>query len=371
MTQFKQLIIDSDVRETPLAAELLQWATHKAIPTHAVSAEQIGLEQRQSLHLKKQKGAVVRVCQGKVERHGVDDNVCCNLRVINQVEGCPLTCNYCILQSYSSHQPTQVAYANVDEMLDQAEAQFRQEPNRLFRVTTGELGDSLATDNLLQFSPRAVQRFATIPNALLELKTKSTLIDHLLDLPHCGHTVLSWSLNTDWIIQHEETGTPTLERRLRAAERAERAGYWLGFHFDPAIIHPNWEDGYRDAIQSLFSVIDPLRIAWISVGALRGPPTLKQQILKQHPESHLMLGELLPGHDGKLRYIKPLRIRLLRHIVSTLQSFAEEKVFIYLCMESKDVWRKVMSFVPENSDHLEQRMMDQLRPRLGKGAPIR
>ena len=54
---------------------------------------------------------------------------------------------------------------------------------------------------------------------MLELKTKTTFIDTLLDLPHRRRTILSWSLNTERVIGSEERGTASLDVRLKAAAR--------------------------------------------------------------------------------------------------------------------------------------------------------
>ena len=68
-------------------------------------------------------------------------------------------------------------------------------------------------------------------NAMLELKTKSDCVDLILDAEHRGRTVVSWSLNTEYIINHEESGTASLQRRLDAMKKVHDSGYLLGLHF--------------------------------------------------------------------------------------------------------------------------------------------
>ena len=44
--------------------------------------------------------------------------------------------------------------------------------------------------------------------------------------------------------------------------------------------------------------------------------------------------------DGKLRYIKPLRIEIYQRMVEWLRAY-DDQLFIYLCMERADVWQEV------------------------------
>ena len=143
------------------------------------------------------------------------------------------------------------------------------QPETLFRIGTGEHSDSLALDKTLGINQHIIKFFAALPNALLELKTKSNQIEHLLELPHGGKTVISWSVNPQVIITKEELKTATLDERLNAARMASDAGYKVAFHFDPMIDYPDWEKGYQGLVEQIFDNISPDRIAWVSLGTLR------------------------------------------------------------------------------------------------------
>ena len=92
------------------------------------------------------------------------------------------------------------------------------------------------------------------PNALLELKTKSNHVEHLLELPHGGKTVISWSVNPQAIITKEELKTSNLDERIKAARISSEAGYKVAFHFDPMIDYPDWEKGIRDWWNRLLTI---------------------------------------------------------------------------------------------------------------------
>jgi spore photoproduct lyase len=233
--------------------------------------------------------------------------------------------------------------------------------DRLFRIGTGELSDSLTFDHLNEQSRDLVKFFSTRKNAILELKTKNTTIDHFINVRHNRHTVVSWSLNSEKIARTDEKKSPSVEERIRVADQVQRAGFLLGFHFDPLITHIEWEDEYRLILDRLFSKIKPENIAWISLGALRYPPQLDEIIRQNHPESDIVLGELLPGEDKKYRYFRPIRTGMFQKMYNWIKSKAPD-VFVYLCMESDQVWRESFGWSPGSSGKLKKLLDKRVFP---------
>jgi spore photoproduct lyase len=224
---------------------------------------------------------------------------------------------------------------------------------------TGELSDSLALESIYPISQFLVPFFAE-KNAILELKTKSIGVERLLSLDHRGRTVVSWSLNPPQVIEEEERETASLEERIHAAKRCQDAGYPLGFHFDPMIDYEGWEKGYEGLIDSLFRQIDPKRVVWISMGGFRYPAQLKGVVEERFPQTRIFLGELFPGRDGKFRYLKGIRTEMYRKMVKWLKRVSPD-LFVYLCMESREVWEEVFGWSPENSQHLNQMFDKRVR----------
>lgn len=305
-----------------------------------------GMDPKTVLWLTRSKGDVVKSCPGTAEQY-----LCCRYQVINQTLNCPMCCSYCILQYYLN-QPATVVYTNFVDILAELLTKVRRQPRRFFRIGTGELGDSLAVTGSVYFVRQAIEMFAGIPNALLELKTKSVAIDDLLELEHGGRTVLAWSLNPQAIIDQEEHKTAHLMPRLAAARRAAEAGYLLAFHFDPILHVQDWAKLYGELLDELYLQIDPSRIVWVSMGSLRFPPSMKEQIAARYPGSAVAFGEMVRGMDGKLRYPRPLRVPMYRFIYQKLKS-AFSPPFLYFCMESPLVWREVFGRAPEDSAHLD------------------
>ena len=290
---------------------------------------------------------------------GTSNHICCGYYVINAVSNCPMDCSYCVLQGYLNN-PFLTLYSNWDELLDEVDAFLTANPESLLRVGTGELSDSLALDPVIPLSEFLVPYFAGKPNGILELKTKSREIGRLLPLNHRGRTVISWSLNPPNMIETEEQRTASLDERIEAARQCQEKGYPVGFHFDPIIHHSGWEKGYQETIQSVFRRIDPKRIAWISLGGFRYPQQLKAISKQRFPETGIFLGELFPGRDGKFRYLREIRVEMYAKMVQWLRD-VDPALFVYLCMESKEVWEKVFGWSPANSLHLNRLFEEQVK----------
>jgi spore photoproduct lyase len=282
---------------------------------------------------------------------------CCEYQVLNIGMGCPMDCVYCILQAYLNN-PWISFFVNIEDLFTELDQAFAASPDTFFRIGTGEFADSLALDSLTAFSPVLVNYMRDRQHAVLELKSKSVVIDNLKGLDHGGRTVVAWSLNSPPIMEHEEIRTASLEERLAAAARAADWGYRLAFHFDPIIRHDGWQDGYRSTIRRLFEVVPADHIAWISLGALRYLPSLKAIAGSRFPGSTFFYEEFIDGLDGKSRYFRSQRVEMYKLIADELARHAAPATCIYFCMESDNIWQEVFGFTPEEKGGLRA-MLDK------------
>lgn len=322
---------------------------------------------KREILLTEKQGHTVKQCPGTDRTYR-----CCNYHVINQTSNCPIDCTYCILQFYLNN-PVTTVYANSEKLLTEVKEKIATQPKRFFRIGTGELSDSLAFDSSSEFSRDIVNYFADLDNVLLELKTKSNRIENLLNLDHKGHTVVSWSVNPQVIIDAEEHKAASLQERLAAMAKVQEAGYKIGFHFDPLLFHEGWKQTYPELIKQLFQVVDPANVTWISIGSLRFPPEMKDKVLEKFPKSKIMFAELIRGMDGKMRYPKPLRLDMYRTVYDALHQYGSEDLFIYFCMESAEIWERVMGWSPDHNEHLDYLFAESLYrrfPGLMKEAPV-
>ena len=351
-----RIFVERVVEDSPITRNVLDRLPE--VPTERIDSTDSLLEESQrwnptiprskkTLILARHKGDFFKACPGRRARGGVK-NVCCNYFVINYASNCHMECSYCYLQSYLNF-PYMTIYANHEDLLFELETTFREYPEHRFRIGTGELADSLALDPLTSYSTILVEFFARQSNAVLELKTKSNCVENLLSLEHRGKTVVSWSINPRFVQEREEHKTATITDRLRAAQSCVQAGYPVAFHFDPMIFYPRWEVDYRSLIGEIFDKIPAASISWISLGSLRLTPRLKELMRKRFPNSFLPLGELVPCPDGKMRYFKPLRVRMYRKVLGWIRDETLTTP-VYACMEGPGVWREVFQSAPEEKE---------------------
>ena len=305
---------------------------------------------KETLRLLPFRGEFLKPCPGTREY------ICCGYQILHAGTNCPLDCSYCILQAYFN-QPELRVFVNLESKLDQIGDYIDKNPEKVFRIGTGEFTDSLALEPILGWSRILFPFLSTKMNAVLELKTKTEQVDGLLSSPWRDRIIVSWSLNSPSIAAKEEKGAPSIRKRLQAARRCQDEGFVVGFHFDPLIEHQGWKSEYRRTVDMMVDLINPNGIIWISLGCLRYMPLLKKVIRKRHPGSRILDGEFILGFDGKMRYFKPIRIAMYTFMSEILNQWHDD-LGIYLCMESDEIWQRGLGWSPENSEGLS-RYLDQ------------
>ncbi len=303
---------------------------------------------KRTLILSRFQGNFMKPCPGS----GAE--ICCNYYVLNFASNCHMECTYCVLQTYLNH-PALMIFTNVEGMLAEVESKLSERRSSIFRVGTGEMADSLALDAITHYSKILVPFFGRLKNGILELKTKSDQIRNLEGLDHRSHTVVSWSLNSRPISLSDELKTSPLETRIAAARRCQEWGYRVGFHFDPIVYYEGWEGDYEEVVKLAFRTLDPDKVAWVSLGALRFTPHLREVMRERFPKSRIPYGEFVPAHHGKMRYFRPIREEIYRRMREWIGREAP-RVWIYLCMESQVVWNQSFGFAPAETEDLSRRM---------------
>jgi len=303
-------------------------------------------EGKKYLLITKQKGNFIKPCPCTPHYIG------CNYFIINLVLNCPLDCSYCILQDYLSN-PFITVFANLEDLWKELDIFLGKRKKKYLRIGTGELGDSLVLDHITKNSSDLIAYFREKEGAFLELKTKSIEIKNILNLEPAENIIISWSLNSFRIAKEEEKDAPSVEERIKAAELVSEKGFHLGFHFDPLVRHPGWEEDYAEVVKILLKTVNPAKISWISLGSLRFPPSLKTLIKERFPHTRIIYDEFIKGKDGKLRYFKPLRLELYQKIIEFIKAWGGDKIPLYFCMEDEGIWKKAMSWVPEGKEDVE------------------
>ncbi len=347
----KEIFLDPEVRTAPITRRVLNKLPNvpvTIIKDREAFLEKVGTlpisEGKRSLWITRFKGDFFKPCPATGK-----DYLCCRYWTLNIQTHCPLDCTYCILQNFLNV-PLLTVYANTGNLYREIDRRLKAQPDRLFRMGTGELTDSLALDPLTHFNEGLI-RHALKRKMLLEIKTKTALIRHLPNISK-RNILISWSLNPVEFIKTQEFKSAPLDARLTAAKAAIRKGYRLGFHFDPLLLLPGWRAKYSQLIETLTRKIPEDEVMWISLGSLRFPPALKKITEERFPKTWITTAEFTKGLDGKMRYFRPDRVALYRHVYGEIRK-RWRNVFVYFCMENRTVWQEVVGFAPENNGSLD------------------
>ncbi|MBW1950476.1 MAG: hypothetical protein JRJ18_13190 [Deltaproteobacteria bacterium] len=193
--------------ETQRILECLKGTPHRVADIEEPFRGSYDPGEKRLLRLEFHRGAFLKPCPG------TRNYICCGYQVLTPAANCPLGCTYCILQAYFNRPGLRI-FVNFREALDGVLAVIDNEPDRVFRVGTGEFTDSLALDALTGWNRRLMAAFSRRSNAVIEFKTKTSAVRAMLESPHRRRIIMSWSLNSP------SMAAPGLRLRAPARRRA-------------------------------------------------------------------------------------------------------------------------------------------------------
>ncbi len=354
LNSIQRIFVDEEVKDSLLTRTVKKRLSH--LPFYYLRAEEsipANYLQANTLYLKAYKGAFLRFCPGTRYYN------CCGYRIIHIGENCPLNCSYCILKAYFQD-PVLKVWANQDELWKELDREFSSKSKTKFRAGTGEFTDSLALECITGYSRDLVSFLGKYTNVCLELKSKIVDLSWMEGVKHPERVLPAWSLNAPGVVAQEEKNVASLEERLEAAQECIHKGFRVCLHFDPVIWYSNWEKDYAQLIEMLFDYIKkPEQIAYISLGSFRCMPELKEFIARNWPQARYIYEEFITGLDGKLRLLRPLRVKQFKYIVNKMRHYNIKREQLYFCMESDEVWESVFGYTPKDlgglSNHLLKR----------------
>ncbi len=308
-----------------------------------LSTEELISLGKRYLFLMEYRGKFVRPCPG------TQNYYCCSYQIFHIGEGCPLDCAYCILQLYLNRPGLKVWGNLLERGLEELRVflNFKKEKGEVVRIGTGEFTDSLALEPITHISEILIDFWSTLnPLGVLELKTKVVPSSFFASIKGDPRIILSWSVNTDWVIAKEEKGTAPLLVRLQGALQAIQKGFTVAFHFDPIIYYPLAEEDYPKVLELILNTIPLDKIAWISLGTLRFPKDLKYIAEKRFPHTRIYSYEFIEGLDQKKRYFIEVRKRLYKSLEKLIKA-TWDQVCYYFCMEGDRVWEEVLGMEGE------------------------
>jgi len=267
-----------------------------------------------------------------------EDVFCPHFWVLGTSGGtCWFMCRECFLQGTyrAMRKPgVPVVYTNYDAMMRELTQWLADASVGKAVLTDGERGDSLLYDPDTGISQMLIPAFGRQKQKKFMRLTKSANVEHILELPHNGQIIVTFSVNAPEAQRvFESERTPLMEARYKAAILAQEAGYEIRFRYDPAIPIAGWKDAYRRTLEHLAAL--GARPTVITLGTPRRFPAVDVAIKYWHLE-HMKLPVRLvgDGSDGRLRLPFDLRVEFL----GSLTEMAREifpSAQVGLCKETR------------------------------------
>lgn len=238
---------------------------------------------------------------------------------------CVYDCRYCFLQGmYRSG--NYVVFANFDDFFNDIRTTSEQDPSSPAWFFSGYDCDSLALNPVTEFTDAALDHFAELPNAYLELRTKSTQIRNLLKREPLPNVIVAYSLSPEAIAATHEHKTPPASKRIQALQDLQQAGWRVGLRFDPILSADNYQSLYKELFEQTFAVLDVDAIHSVSLGPFRLPKPFYKRMIRLYPDSQL-LAETLRTKSSMVSYPDDIEQEMLGFCESELLKYIHKNQY--------------------------------------------
>lgn len=234
---------------------------------------------------------------------------------------CPYDCRYCFLQGmYPS--ANYVLFVNYEGFYEEIESLAKAHQGDECHFFSGYDCDSLAYDPVSGFVKAFLPFFRRQPQALLELRTKSTQIRSLISQKPFDNCVIAYSFTPQELLNLENK-VPAVEKRIAAMQRLQNEGWLLGLRLDPLIYHENFRDNYRHLLKALFTKVDATKLHSVSMGTFRLPEAFFQKMWKLYPDEAFFAGPLVLNSTNKM-------MSYSMELEQEMSGFCEEELLKYI-----------------------------------------
>jgi spore photoproduct lyase len=330
---FSTLYVERKARSSPLAQKIIQRFTE--IPV--IDVERYGEvfnRRQQNFRLQKRKPGLIlaRKHEGFVlpapAGYGFGEG---ESFYFSHMLNCVYDCRYCFLQGMyrSAHY---VLFVNFEDFQQHIAHHVERAETKQIYFYSGYDCDSLALEPISGFAKRFITSFKDLPNAWLELRTKSTQIRNLLDIQPVRNCVVAYSFSPQDVAEALEHKVPALEKRIDAATKLQRLGWPIGLRFEPLIYHEDYRKSYTQLFQQLFAKLDARKLHSVSIGLFRMPNDYFANIVKLYPDEKLFAAGLQKG-KRLTSYAEEIEREMVSYCQEKLLEYVPETIY-YRCAEN-------------------------------------
>jgi spore photoproduct lyase len=174
---------------------------------------------------------------------------------------------------------------------------------------------------MTEFTGFFVPLVASIDNAWMELRTKSTQVRSMLKLQPCERVVTAFSFTDPVSHGKLEHGVPSIAKRVDAMRRLIDAGWSVGLRFDPVVYHQDYQAAFVNLLDEIFTTVDPQKLHSVSLGSFRLTRDHFRKVARLYPEEPLF-AQKMDLNNGIISYplereremIEYCEAQLMKHI---------------------------------------------------------
>ena len=250
---------------------------------------------------------------------------------------CIYDCRYCFLQGMyrSAHY---VLFVNYDEFFSAMDAKLMAHDGEDVWFFSGYDCDSLALDPLTGFAQHLLSYLETRPQAMVELRTKSTQIRALLGQAPLSNVIVAFSLTPEPAAVALEHKAPSVAKRINAMTQLAQNGWRLGLRFDPLLDDVRFEEHYQALFRDIFDRIDPACIHSITIGPFRMPGSFFSNVVRLYPDEPLLAGSFA-NRDGLTTYPKEREAAMLAFCLDELRAHVSGDKIFSCAVDGRDTVR--------------------------------
>jgi len=325
------IYIEEQVANHPRTLDILERFSD-ARKIHCQRYGEIFNRKAQSFRLQKQQPALILASKHKghvlptPETYGIGAN---ENYYFSHMMNCLYDCRYCFLQGmYQS--ANYVLFVNYEDFAKVIENTINQAQKEV-HFFSGYDCDSLALEPVTKFLDFFLPVFRKNPDALLEIRTKSTQIRTLLNTEPLENCVLAWSFTPTEIANALEHKTPSVDRRIDAIKKLQERGWHIGLRFDPLIYSGEYHIQYQRLFADTLNQCDPKLLHSVSLGSFRLPKGFFRSLQKMYPYEKLFSSPL-EEENGMFSYKEKIRIEMLNFCSDEILKYIPEEIF-YPCQD--------------------------------------
>lgn len=232
---------------------------------------------------------------------------------------CIYDCKYCFLK-WAFKTEHMVFFVNYEDIKIQISEHIKTLQNSGIKeniwMYSSDYSDIQGMDNISGFNHEFIDFFESFENVKMETRTKSWNIQSLLEIPYAPkNTEIAFSLNPQELIHRYETGTSSLDMRIKAINTLLDAGWQVWIRLLPLLPVKGYQQIYSDFFNEISTKIDLSKISSSFASGLLFTKRDYNTMLRKYPDLDI-LHTLSLEDDDFYRESKDIRNWFYTHIKS-------------------------------------------------------